>query len=318
MFKYALKVDWPGVAANPCDGLDRLPPAVKINPNDEAPFTGHREWTLAETDRFLDFYRDEAQPFLTVSLMLYTGLRISDARKVGQSLEKTIDWRGTNVRCLVFDVSKGAKKRAREGKTKLRAIVPIVPQFAEALKRAPDISPTYLLNEHGNRWKSAKSLDRRMRRWLDAIVDEDGSQPFKDLSSHGLRYTAANWWAKTYRCTPHELMAVFGWLKIEQAMKYTAVRPRGRGGRRGGQIPGGRIMMTPREHTASRAATQPRRGLDRNEVAIYVGITLRTFDQMVSDGRLPQPNDFDGEMVWDLRQLDRASDRLTGQRRSSL
>ena len=204
MFKYALKVDWPGVAANPCDGLDRLPPAVKINPNDEAPFTGHREWTLAETDRFLDFYRDEAQPFLTVSLMLYTGLRISDARKVGQSLEKTIDWRGTNVRCLVFDVSKGAKKRAREGKTKLRAIVPIVPQFAEALKRAPDISPTYLLNEHGNRWKSAKSLDRRMRRWLDAIVDEDGSQPFKDLSSHGLRYTAANWWAKTYRCTPHE------------------------------------------------------------------------------------------------------------------
>jgi integrase len=153
--------------------------------------------------------------------MLYTGLRISDARKVGQSLEKTIDWRGTQVHCLVFDVSKGAKKRAREGKTKLRAIVPIVPQFAEALNRAPDISPTYLLNEHGNRWKSAKSLDRRMRRWLDAIVDEDGSQPFKDLSSHGLRYTAANWWAKTYRCTPHELMAIFGWLKIEQAMKYT-------------------------------------------------------------------------------------------------
>jgi hypothetical protein len=34
---------------------------------------------------------------------------------------------------------------------------------------------------------------------------------------------------------------------------------------------------------------------------------------MVSDGRLPQPDDFDG-LVWDLRQLDRAIDRLTGQR----
>jgi hypothetical protein len=48
------------------------------------------------------------------------------------------------------------------------------------------------------------------------------------LDIHGLDalrastfYTAANWWAKTYRCTPHELMAIFGWLKIEQAMKYT-------------------------------------------------------------------------------------------------
>src|SRR5262245_49968661 len=33
---------------------------------------------------------------------------------------------------------------------------------------------------------------------------------------------------------------------------------------------------------------------------------------MVSDGRLPQPTEFDGELVWDLVQLDRAMDRLTG------
>ena len=68
----------------------------------------------------------------------------------------------------------------------------------------------------------------------------------------------------------------------------------------------------------SRAATQPRRGLDHDEAAIYVGVTLATFDQMVSDGRLPSPVEFDGELVWDLPQLDRAMDRLTGLRRSSL
>ncbi len=69
---------------------------------------------------------------------------------------------------------------------------------------------------------------------------------------------------------------------------------------------------------ANRAATQPRRGLDHDEAAIYVGVTFATFDQMVDDGRLPQPTEFNGELVWDLVQLDRAMDRLTGLRRSTL
>ena len=68
----------------------------------------------------------------------------------------------------------------------------------------------------------------------------------------------------------------------------------------------------------SRAATQPRRGLDREEAAIYVGVTLATFDQMVYDSRLPRPSEFDGEFVWDLVQLDRAFDRLSGLRRTTL
>jgi predicted DNA-binding transcriptional regulator AlpA len=68
----------------------------------------------------------------------------------------------------------------------------------------------------------------------------------------------------------------------------------------------------------NRAATQPRRGLDRDEAALYVGVSLPVFDQMVRDGRLPPATDFDGESVWDLVQVDRAMDRLTGLRRSSL
>lgn len=79
---------------------------------------------------------------------------------------------------------------------------------------------------------------------------------------------------------------------------------------------GGRAVMNRR--LPSRAATQPRRGLDRDEAAIYVGVTLATFDQMVSDGRLPKPSEFDGEIVWDMVQLDRAMDRLMGLRRSTL
>ncbi len=73
-----------------------------------------------------------------------------------------------------------------------------------------------------------------------------------------------------------------------------------------------------RRRLPSRAATQPRRGLDHDEAAIFVGVTLATFDAMMADGRLPRPTEFDGELVWDLAQLDRAMDRLTGLRRSSL
>ena len=68
----------------------------------------------------------------------------------------------------------------------------------------------------------------------------------------------------------------------------------------------------------SRASSQPRRGLDRDEAALFVGISLSIFDGMVNDGRLPKPVDLDGELVWDLVQLDRAFDRLTGLRRSTL
>ena len=67
----------------------------------------------------------------------------------------------------------------------------------------------------------------------------------------------------------------------------------------------------------SRAATQPRRGLDHDEAATFVGVTMATFDRMVAEGRLPKPVELYGEIVWDLVQLDRAMDRLTGFRRNT-
>ena len=68
---------------------------------------------------------------------------------------------------------------------------------------------------------------------------------------------------------------------------------------------------------ANRAATQPRRGLDHDEAAVFVGVTFQTFDRMVAEGRLPKPVELYGEIVWDLVQLDRAMDRLTGLRRNT-
>jgi predicted DNA-binding transcriptional regulator AlpA len=66
-----------------------------------------------------------------------------------------------------------------------------------------------------------------------------------------------------------------------------------------------------------RAATQPRRLLDHDEAAIYCGVTYANFDRLVTEGRLPSPVDLNGELLWDMPLLDKALDRLTGQRRNT-
>jgi predicted DNA-binding transcriptional regulator AlpA len=54
----------------------------------------------------------------------------------------------------------------------------------------------------------------------------------------------------------------------------------------------------------------PRRGLSRDEAAMYIGISAAKFDEMVADGRMPGPVRIDARKVWDIRSLDLAFDAL--------
>ena len=54
----------------------------------------------------------------------------------------------------------------------------------------------------------------------------------------------------------------------------------------------------------------PRRGLSHDEAAMYIGISSGKFDQMLVDGRMPNPRRIDGRKVWDIRDLDLAFDTL--------
>ncbi len=57
----------------------------------------------------------------------------------------------------------------------------------------------------------------------------------------------------------------------------------------------------------------PPRGLNREAAAAYVGVGPTKFDEMVQDGRMPQPKKIDSRKIWDRHALDRAFDRLDGQ-----
>jgi predicted DNA-binding transcriptional regulator AlpA len=54
----------------------------------------------------------------------------------------------------------------------------------------------------------------------------------------------------------------------------------------------------------------PRRGLSRDEAAMYIGISPSKFDELVADGRMPRPVKIDSRKVWDIRRLDLAFDAL--------
>jgi predicted DNA-binding transcriptional regulator AlpA len=55
----------------------------------------------------------------------------------------------------------------------------------------------------------------------------------------------------------------------------------------------------------------PRRGLSREESAMYIGVSAGKFDEMIADGRMPGPVKIDSRKVWDIRSLDLAFDALS-------
>ncbi|MDH2402411.1 XRE family transcriptional regulator [Bradyrhizobium sp. SSUT18] len=50
----------------------------------------------------------------------------------------------------------------------------------------------------------------------------------------------------------------------------------------------------------------------RADAAAYIGVGVSKFDQLVADGRMPQPKRVDNCVIWDRDELDAAFDDLGG------
>lgn len=70
--------------------------------------------------------------------------------------------------------------------------------------------------------------------------------------------------------------------------------------------------------TLSALRPVPRRGLSREEAAMYVGVSPTKFDELVRDGRMPPARRIDARKVWDVRDLDVAFDALPSENPISL
>jgi integrase len=145
-----------------CDMIDKNP--VNLASRVKAKSKGFYSWTEDDIRKFHETHPLGTMARLAVDLMLWTGMRRSDAVRIGrQHIKNSI---------LTFDVKKSGDLKT------LR--LPIAAPLAESIMAMPRSGQlTLILTAYGQPF-SAKGFGDRMRKWCD----EAG---LPDCSSHGLR-----------------------------------------------------------------------------------------------------------------------------------
>lgn len=184
---FTFAVSYNHAKINPVIGVERIKHKTE----------GHHTWTEQEINRFLDAYPAGTMAHLCMCLMLYTGVRVSDAAVMGrQHIHKG-------------QISFRAKKNG------VSVEMPVAPELQAAID-AVRVSRKGHLHFLINEWDkpfTVKGLGQRMRKWCDSIG-------LDHCSSHGLRKAGATI-AADNGASEHELMATFGWESPKQAAIYT-------------------------------------------------------------------------------------------------
>jgi integrase len=137
---------------------------------------------------------------LAFDLLLYTGVRRSDAVRLGPPME--ID-RG---RALRFVVTKGQRRNRKELE------LPIVSSLRKSIDATKIGKETYIVSAYGRPF-TPESFGNWFR---DRCNEADLSK----CSAHGLRKAGATLAAER-GASAHQLKAIFGWSSIKQAETYT-------------------------------------------------------------------------------------------------
>ena len=159
---------------------------------------GFHTWTVPEIIQFCKHHPEGTKARLALSLLLFTGVRRSDAVRLGRQMVRD-GW-------LYFTETKGRDLNAKE-----RAI-PIIPQLQAQIDACPSGHMTFLVTEFGKPFTS-----NGFGNWFKKRCREAG---LAHCSAHGLRKAGATIAAEG-GATAHELMAIFGWQDIKQAQRYT-------------------------------------------------------------------------------------------------
>jgi predicted DNA-binding transcriptional regulator AlpA len=73
----------------------------------------------------------------------------------------------------------------------------------------------------------------------------------------------------------------------------------------------GNLLESSRFQPNRKEALCPRRGLNRQEAALYVGVSPSLFDELVKSSEMPKPLRIKRRTVWDRHQLDECFDALS-------
>ena len=184
LFRWA--VDQDHMPANPAHDLTRI----------EHHTQGHHTWTPDEVARFERRHPVGVKARLALALLLWTGLRRSDVILLGKQ----------HVRDGSFKLLL-TKNRARKPVT---VEAPLLPELQRIIATSPCGELTYLVNNYGRPFTVAGFGNWFRDRCVEAGVPG---------RAHGLRKAGAATAAEN-GATPHQLMAIFGWLTLREAERY--------------------------------------------------------------------------------------------------
>lgn len=178
-------------------------PCVEISPL-KTPAGGFHPWTPAEREAFRERHPIGTKARLALELFLLTGVRRSDAVKLGRPHLRQTD---TGEK-LQFTVTKGSHKN------RVVLTLPVLPALRRVLDASKDVMGdlVFLQTEFGKPY-SVNGFGA----WFKRRCEEAG---LPHCTAHGLRKLAATTMAEN-KATAHQLMSVFGWTKIAQAEIYT-------------------------------------------------------------------------------------------------
>jgi integrase len=206
LYDFAISKKW--LRHNPTEGVEYLASAGD----------GFHTWSVEEVRQYEARHPVGTKARLALGILLFTGVRRSDAVKLGPGMEREgVDPETEQpIEELHFTETKGATSRALGRKKKpagpKRRVVPILPELRSIIDAAPSGHMTYLVTE----WKKSFTPNG-FGNWFRDRCDEAG---LKHCSAHGLRKAGATI-AADNGATAHQLMSIYGWETLRQAEVYT-------------------------------------------------------------------------------------------------
>lgn len=154
---------------------------------------GYHTWTVEEVEQYQDHHPVGTQARLALDIFLYTGLRRSDAIRLGKQ----------HIKGNVINI--------RAGKNGAEITIPLLAPLARSIEATKTGDLVFLLNTQGRPWAS-----NSFGYWFADRCDE-ADVPGR---AHGLRKAGATI-AANNGATAFELTAMFGWSSVKMAEVYT-------------------------------------------------------------------------------------------------
>lgn len=189
--------------------IDRDPTEGVKNPT-RTETKGFVEWDESDVARFYAKWPLGTKERVWLDVLLYTGPRRGDAVSLGKQHVKMIRHprMGQRVKAITFRTEKGGEM--------IEVTVPLHPGLLQSLEAGPCGDLAFIVGDRG-RPLTKESFGNA----FSAAARAAGV----NKSAHGVRKIAATRAAEA-GCTSHELMALFGWVTLQMAERYTRAASR--------------------------------------------------------------------------------------------